>query len=66
MPGIKLGICNYGGGPEIPRYLLVYYPKQSEYRGELRRVSRDRLDFRKLLDTPEEAGVTSHWIVYSG
>ena len=60
IPGIKSGIYNYGGGPETPRYLLVYYPKQSEYKKELRRVSRGHLDFRKLLDTPEEAGVTSH------
>jgi len=66
MPGIKLGICNYGGGPETPRHLLVHYPKQSEYREKLRKVSRGRLDFRKLLDTPEGAGVTSHWIVHSG
>jgi len=59
VPGIESGICNYGGGPETPRYLLVHCPKQSEYKGELRKVSRGRLDFRKLLDTPEEAGVTS-------
>ena len=59
IPGIKLSIYNYRGGPEIPRHLLIHCPKQSEYRGELRKVNRDCLDFRKLLDTPEEAGVTS-------
>ena len=66
MPGIESGICNYKRDPEMLKHLLIHHPKQSKYREELRKVSRDCLDFRKLLDTPEEAGVTNHWIVYLG
>ena len=45
--------------------MLVYCSKESERREELRRVGGGGLDFRKLLDTPEGAGVSSRWIVRS-
>ena len=60
MLGVKLGLYNYKAGLEILRYILVYYLKEFEHRKELRRVRRNSLDFRKLLNTLEEVGVTSY------
>ena len=44
---------------EIPRYILVYFLKKSEYRKELRGVDSSRIDFKELLDTLGEARVAS-------
>jgi hypothetical protein len=65
VPGVESGLCSCGRGSETPRHMLVHCLKESERREELRGVS-GNLDFRKLLDTPEGAGVTSRWIVRSG
>ena len=46
--------------------MLVHCSKESERREKLRRVAGGRLDFRKLLDTPEGTGVSSRWIVLFG
>ena len=59
MPGIKSGLCSCENGSETPRYMLIYYNKENIQREELKRASKDRLNLRKLLNTPEGARVTS-------
>ena len=66
MPGIETGLCSCGNSFKIPRHILIYCKKEQVQREELRRVSGGCLDFKKLLNTLEKAGVTSHWIVYLG
>jgi len=66
VPGVETGLCSCGNSFETPRYILIHCKKEQIQRKELRRVSGGRLDFRKLLDTLEGAGVTSRWIVRSG
>jgi len=39
--------------------MLIYCNKENIQREELKRASGDRLNLRKLLDTPEGARVTS-------
>jgi hypothetical protein len=65
VPEIELGICSCERGLETLRHVLVHCLKKSEHRRELRRVGGGSLEFKKLLDTPERAGVTSRWIVHS-
>jgi len=48
------------------RYLLIHYPKQLKYKKKLRKINKDYLDFKKLLDILKKTEITSHWIVYSG
>jgi len=57
MPGVESDLYSYRNGPEIPRYMLIYYKKEIEQRRELRKASGSRLDLRKLLDIPEGARV---------
>ena len=64
--GVESGLCNCGNGFEIPRHILIYCKKEIARKEELRRVSRGRLNIKRLLDTPKGAGVTSRWILYSG
>ena len=66
MPGVESGLCNCGNSFETPRHILIHCEKEQAQREELRRVGGGDLDFKKLLDTPEGAGVTSRWIVRSG
>ena len=54
VPGVESGLCSCRSGPETPRHMLIHYQKEELRRGELRRVGRGSLDFRKLLDAPEE------------
>jgi len=64
VPGIKSSLCSYGNSFETPRHVLIYYKKEQIQKEELKRVGKGGLDFKKLLNTLEEIGVTSHWIVH--
>ena len=64
--GVKLGLCSYGNGFKIPRYILIYYKKEVARRKELRRVSRGRLDIKRLLNTSKGAEVISWQVLYLG
>jgi len=66
VPGVESGFCSCGNSFEIPRHILIHYKKEQVQREELRRVNKDGLDFKKLLNTPERVGITSRWIVYLG
>jgi hypothetical protein len=66
VPGIESGLCSCRNGSETPRHLLIHCQKEELQREELRRVSGGRLDLRRLLDTPEGAGVASRWVLRSG
>jgi hypothetical protein len=66
VPGVESGLCSCGNGFETPRHMLIHCEKEQAQREELRRIGEGGLDFKKLLDTPEGAGVTSRWIVRSG
>jgi len=59
IPGIESGLCNCGNGSETPRHLLIHCQKEEIRREELKRIGGGRLDLKKLLDTPEGAGVAS-------
>jgi hypothetical protein len=54
------------GGLETSRHVLIYCAKEFQRKEELRSTRGGSLDFRKLLDTPDGAGVASRWIVRSG
>jgi hypothetical protein len=66
VPGVESGLCSCGNSFETPRHILIHCEKERIQREELRRAGKGGLDFKKLLDTPEGAGVTSRWIVRSG
>ena len=66
MPGVESGLYTCGNSFETPRHILIHCKKERVRREELRRPNGGGLDFKKLLDTPEGAGVTSRWIVRSG
>jgi hypothetical protein len=66
VPGIDPGLCSCRGGLKTPRHVLIHCTQESERREELRRVGGGSLDFRRLLDTPEGAGVANRWVVRSG
>ena len=50
----------------MPRHMLIHCQKEETQREELKIVGGGRLDLRKLLDTPEGAGVASRWVLRSG
>jgi len=66
VPEIESGLCSCGNGSETPRHMLIYCNKENIQREELKRASKDRLNLRKLLDTPEGARVTSRWVLNLG
>jgi hypothetical protein len=66
VPGVKSGLCSCGNGFKTRRYMLIHRKKEQTQREELRRAGGGGLDFKKLLDTLEGAGVTSRWIIRSG
>jgi len=63
--GIESGLCSYRNSFEIPRHILIYCKKKQVQKKEFRKTNRDNPDFKKLLNTPERVGITSHWIIYS-
>jgi hypothetical protein len=65
VPGVESGLCSCGNSFETPRHILIHYRKEEAQREELKRVGNNRLDLRKLLDTPEGARATSRWVLRS-
>jgi len=59
MPGVESGLCSCGNSFEIPRHILIHCKKEQVQREELRKANGGGLDFKKLLNTPERAEVTS-------
>jgi len=60
VPRVESGLCNCENSLEIPKHILIHYKKKQIQRKKLRRVNRGGLDFKKLLNTPEKVGITSH------
>ncbi len=59
MPGVESDLCSCENSFETPRHILIHCKKEQVQREELRRANGGGLDFKKLLDTLEGAGVTS-------
>ena len=66
MPGVESGLCSCGNGSKTPRHVLIHCKKEESRRDKLRKADSNRLDLRKLLDTPEEAGLASRWVLRTG
>ncbi|PQE33420.1 hypothetical protein CJF32_00011127 [Rutstroemia sp. NJR-2017a WRK4] len=62
VPGWDSGICECEQVLETPRHILLYCPKERGRRTKLG----ERVDFVRLLDTPEGAGMASRWMIQSG
>jgi hypothetical protein len=65
VPGMESGLCSCGNGSETPRHLLIHCQKEEIQRKELKGASGGRLDLKRLLDTPEGAGLASRWVLRS-
>ncbi len=59
VPGVESGLYSCENSFETPRHMLIHCEKEQAQRDELRRIGGGGLDFKKLLDTLDKAGVTS-------
>ena len=66
VPGYESGQCSCNRGPETPRHILIYCPKERRRRTTLRDPQGGHINFNNLLDSAKGAQLTSKWMIQSG